>query len=293
MATPQSQTGIDAFIPEQWSAAIMAPYQDALVYSQSGLVSTDYLGEITGKGDTVHLTTINTPTIRDYDANADLTVEDLTTVGTKLSIDQGAYFAFRVEDVSAVQAAGPIKDPALNSASIALRDKSDTYMGGVFEKGAGTKLGTIAVDPEKKNAAWGVLLKLRAALNAKSVPTTGRYVIVGPEFESALLLDDRFTRVDASGNGDGLRNGIVGKALGFDVLVTSNVPKKAGREVIVAGVQGAAAFVHQLNKIEVTREEKRFADLVKGLLIYGGAVVRPDGVATAEVKLETPVAGAA
>lgn len=287
MATPQNQAGSQPFIPEVWSAAIMEPYQKALVYGQNQIVTSDYIGEIAQRGDTVHLTTISTPTIRSYDAATDLIVEDLETTGSTLAIDQGDYFAFRVEDVSAFRAAGPLKDPAINTASIALRDKSDTYMGNIFKNGAGSKLGAISVDPEKKNAAWNVLIKLRAALNSKSVPTTGRYVIVGPEFESALLLDERFTRVDASGNEQGLRNGIVGRALGFDVLVSSNAPKTAGREVVVAGVQGAAAFVHQINKIETQREELRFADLVKGLLIYGGGIVRPDGVATAEVKIET------
>lgn len=288
--------GTEPFRPEVWASALMTGYQKNLVYAQSNIVNGEYLGEITAKGDTVHVSSLSTPTIRDYDASADLIVEDLDMTANSYTIDQGSYFAFRVEDVEAVQAAGPLRDPATQQAAVALRDKVDKYVAGLIKAGAGSKLGTIEIiddDPSRHGGktAYRVLVKLAEALNDNSVPTVGRYVIVGPKFYSALLMDPRFTRVDAAGTAEGLRNGTVGKAVGFDVLLSNNVPTTAGRELLSAGVNNAVSFTEQINKVEMTRQELRFADLVKGLMIFGGAVFRPQGLATADVNITEPEAG--
>jgi hypothetical protein len=40
----------------------------------------------------------------------------------------------------------------------------------------------------------------------------------------------------------------------------------------------AIAFAEQLNEVEAYRPEKRFADAVKGLHLYGAKVVFPDEI---------------
>lgn len=287
------------FVPEFWSAAVMQPFQENLVYAQPSVANTDFQGTLAQMGDTVHVGTIGRPTVRAYDKETDLITEDVNVTTSDLVVDQGAYFNFRVNDVDALQAAGPLRDPAMAEAAIGLRDAVDTYAGTTLAAGvlAGNKLGnTAVVDGTDKPgtgqvSAWDVLLKLRQKLNDKSVPTVGRYVIIDSDFESALLRDDRFVRVDASGTSEGLRNGIVGRVLGFDVLVSNNIPKASTRSVIIAGVPAAYSMVTQINKVEAAREEKRFADIVKGLMIYGSKVFRPEGLASAEVTVAAPVAG--
>lgn len=290
------------FVPEFWSAAVMQPFQENLVYAQPSVANTDFQGTLAQMGDTVHVGTIGRPTVRAYDKTEDLITEDVDVTTSDLVVDQGAYFNFRVNDVDALQAAGPLKDPAMAEAAIGLRDSVDTYAGSTLAAGvlAANKLGNVeVVDGTDKPgtgqvSAWTVLLKLRAKLNAKSVPTEGRYVIIDSDFEAALLHDDRFVRVDASGTSDGLRNGIVGRVLGFDVLVSNNAPTtgSAGtlRSTIIAGVPAAYSMVTQINKVEATREEKRFADIVKGLMIYGSKVFRPEGLASANIQVKAPSA---
>lgn len=289
-------TGSQPFIPEVWAAAIAEPFEKNLIFGQNSIVNTSVEGEVTRLGDTVHVGRIGAPTIRAYDANADLTIEDLTVTDTALKVDQGQYFAFRVEDVSALQAAGPLKDPATKQASIALRDTVDKYIAGIIKDGADSKLGAKKVvndDPSLAGTgqitAFKALNQLSEKLNTQSVPMIGRWAIVGPQFYSALLMDPRFTRVDASGNEDGLRNGIVGRALGFDVMVSNNVPTAGKKEHVLAGVPDAITFVNQITKVETTREEKRFADIVKGLMVYGAKVFRPEGLATLEAEIGDPV----
>ena len=286
------------FVPEFWSAAVMQPFQENLIFAQPTVANTDFQGTLSQMGDTVHVGTIGRPTVRTYDKTEDLITEDVDVTTSDLIVDQGAYFNFRGNDVDALQAAGPLRDPAMAEAAIGLRDAVDTYAGSTIAAGvlAGNKLGaTAVVDGTDKPgtgqvSAWTVLLKLRQKLNDNSVPTEGRYVVIDSDFEAALLHDERFVRVDASGTADGLRNGIVGRVLGFDVLVSNNVPKASGKSVIIAGVPAAYSMVTQINKVEAAREEKRFADIVKGLMIYGSKVFRPEGLASATITVAEPTA---
>lgn len=290
------------FIPEIWNAAIKSPYEKNLVYGQSTIASNAWMGEITGIGDTVHISAITAPTIKAYAKGTPIEVEEAATTSTTLSIDQGNYFAFRVHDVDKVQAAGDFQGPATEAAAIGLRDNADKYLAGILKDGAlaANKLGTIQVvndDPAKaggsQTTAFKTLVLLSEKLNAQSVPTAGRYVVVGPKTYSALLMDPRFTRVDASGTADGLRNAIVGRAVGFDVLVSNNAPSTAGRELAIAGVPDAFAFASQLVETEALRDQDHFGDIVRGLNVYGAAVARPEGIATADINIVDPEAGGA
>ena len=275
------------FVPEFWSAAVMQPFQENLVYAQPTVANTDYQGVLAQMGDTVHIGTIGRPTVRDYSKTTDLTIEDLNVTTSELVVDQGDYFAFRVNDVDALQAAGALKDPALAEAAIGLRDAVDTYAATTIagDVHLDNQIGAVSLGETGDPSAWEVLLEMRRLLNAKSVPTLGRYVVVGGDFESQLLADERFTRVDASGTDQALRNGLVGRALGFDILVSNNTPGAAGTETIIGGVPAAYSMVTQINKVEAAREEKRFADIVKGLMIYGSKVFRPEGLVSAEVTV--------
>ena len=290
------------FIPEIWNAAIKSPYEKNLVYGQSTIASNAWMGEITGIGDTVHISAITAPTIKAYAKGTPIEVEEAATTSTTLSIDQGNYFAFRVHDVDKVQAAGDFQGPATEAAAIGLRDNADKYLAGILKDGAlaANKLGTLQVvndDPAKaggsQTTAFKTLVLLSEKLNAQSVPTAGRYVVVGPKTYSALLMDPRFTRVDASGTADGLRNAIVGRAVGFDVLVSNNAPSTAGRELAIAGVPDAFAFASQLVETEALRDQDHFGDIVRGLNVYGAAVARPEGIATADINVVDPEAGGA
>ena len=289
---------ITNFIPELWDAAVQVPYENSLIFAQPNVVNRDYEGTIQQMGDTVNVTSVGKPTIKKYDKNTDLVFEDLTDTNEKLVIDQGDYFGFRVNDVEKVQAAGNFQGPATVSAGTGLRDTVDKYISGLFEPGALTanKLGRVNVlnaDPDYVTtgqlSAYDVIVQLREKLDRQSVPQEGRFVIVDATFISCLLLDDRYTDLSKSGSTEGLLNGQVGRATGFNVLVSNNTSKVGGSGaakddmVISAGVPGALSFASQLTEVEALREEKRFADLVRGLNIYGAKVFRPEGIATATV----------
>jgi len=286
---------IENFIPELWASAILDPYLKSLVFGQPTVVNTDYEGELQAQGDTVHVTTVGYPTISSYDKSTDIDIEDLSDTGQDLTVDQGDYFAFRVNDVDKVQAAGNFQSDAMNLAGYGLKDTVDQFIAAKFltDPATANKLGNVTVlDDDPRNittgeiTAWQVLVKLEEALDKQSVPTDGRYVVISPAFRSALQMDRRFTSQNESGTTDTLRNGLVGRAASFDVLVSNNIAQDSlGRDVISAGVPGAISFVSQINSVEAFREQKRFADVVRGLNIYGAKTFRPEGIATANVAV--------
>ena len=302
---------IEKFVPELWEAAVQEPFEKNLVYAQPNVVNTKYEGTIREQGDTVHVSSVGAPTVNKYDKTQDIDIEDLDTDSTALVIDQGDYFAFRVNDVDRVQTAGNFESPATKQAGIGMRDTVDKYVAGLFEPGAkaSNKLGrTTIVDGEPHQVtvgqtyAYHVLVKLRERLDGQSVPTEGRFVIVDPAFVSCLLLDKRYTDLSASGTDVPLWQGQVGRATGFNVLVSNNVPKVGGTGaakddlVIAAGIPDALSFANQINSVEAMRQEKRFADQIRGLNIYGAKVFRPEAIATATVQyapvvLQAPAGG--
>lgn len=273
---------INNFIPEVWSARLLSSLKKSLVFAGPGVANRDYEGDIRQSGDTVRITSISRPTIGDYVKNSTtITPETLTDAQRSLLISQSKYFAFEVDDIDMRQAAngGALMNEAASEAAYGLADVADQYVAGLYtEVQAANAISTTAItDPAK--AVKG-LLDLKTKLDVANVPTQGRYVVVPPWYLNLLLLSDLFARVDASGTSEGLRNGTVGRAWGFDVMMSNNCVLITGDDyAVMAGVPGAISFAEQIVKVEAYRPESAFSDALKGLHLYGAKVVRPDALA--------------
>lgn len=269
------------FIPEIWSSLILESLKKALVYAGPGVVNRNYEGDIRNQGDTVRIRSMSRPTIATYTkGSTTITPEQLTDAQRALVIDQSKYFAFELDDIDAAQSTGGELDTALVEASYGLRDLADQYVASLYTGAvSANQLGTVSVTTAA--LAYTQLRKLRTALNKANVPMEGRFVIVPPFYEGLLLEDDRFVRVDASGTSEGLRNGQIGRALGFDVMTSNNAPLVTGDDwAVLAGHPSAITFAEQIVKVETYRPQDSFSDAVKGLHVYGAKLVRPDAIAT-------------
>lgn len=283
---------ITRFRPEIWSATLLVATRKALVYGGPGMVNRDYEGEISQAGDTVRITSIGDPTIGDYEPNSTvISPEELTDAQRTLVVDQAKYFAFKVDDVDKRQAKGDVMSEAMRRAAYKLADQQDQYIAGLYtgiqstnvlgSTGAPIDTYTTPTDAYDK-----VLVPLRTKLAKANVPSAGRFVVVTPEFTASLLLDSRFVKVNEAGDTAGLRNGMVGRAAGFDIVESNNAPNPSGdTQVIIAGTNAAISFAEQINSTEAYRPESSFSDAVKGLTLYGAKLVRPDFLAVAYAKV--------
>ncbi|MCZ4605368.1 P22 coat protein - protein 5 domain protein [Streptomyces sp. Lzd4kr] len=276
---------INNFKPQIWSARLLIAWRKALVYGGPMVVNRDYEGDIAEAGDVVKITSISDPTISDYVPNSTvITPEELTDAQRNLVIDQSKYWAFKVDDVDKRQAKGSVMPEAMSRAAYRLRDVADQYIAGLYTGVAsGNNLGTIPVVAATPTDAYDdVLVPLKVTLDEGDVPTEGRYCVIPPWFHGRLLRDDRFISADKAGTTEALRNGFVGRASGFDIMLSNNCPNPTGDDFVVqAGVNAAISFAEQINKTEAYRPESSFSDAVKGLALYGAKLVRPDGIAIA------------
>lgn len=276
------------FRPEIWSAQLLVALRKALVYGNC--VNRDYEGEITEAGDTVRITSIGRPTIGTYvPNNTVITPEQVNDAQRTLVIDQSKYFAFAVDDVDARQARGNVLPQAASEAAFAFADVIDQYLAS-FYTGIQTvnQLGAITVvsGTTPTDAYDKVLVPLKIALDLANVPTAGRWVVVRPELHGCLLRDARFIRANEAGTTTGLRDGLVGRAAGFDIMLSNNAPLvTASQYATIAGVNDAITFAQQINKVEAYRPQSSFADAIKGLNLYGAKLVRPDTLASALVTV--------
>lgn len=275
------------FIPQIWSARILDALDKTLVYAK--LFNRDYEGEIRDAGDTVHIAQVGDVTIKDFDCSTDIDApEDVTAEDTTLTIDQSKYFNISICDVDAVQRQINLLDEATNRAGYGFSDICDQYLGKLLATSgtAKTRLGDDATPLEvTAENAYSTLVQMKTALDKANLPKTGRIAVVPPEFEGFMLLDPRFVQVGTAASEDRLTEGTVYRAAGFEINVSNNVPNTSGSKYkVVASSPIQGTFAQQILKTEAYRPEKRFADAVKGLHVYGAKVLRPQVVAVATVN---------
>lgn len=279
---------ITKFRPEIWSAKLLVALRKQLVYS--AFINRDYEGEIRESGDTVRITSVGRPTIGTYVPNSTtITPEQVTDSQRTLVVDQAKYFAFKVDDVDARQAKGDVLPQSMDEAAYGVADVIDQYLASFYTSiQSANQLGSITVNSATTptDAYDKVLVPLKVRLDKANVATQGRSVAITPELHGCLLRDARFVKVNESGTEEGLRNGLVGRAAGFDILVTNNAPNTTASEfATIAGNNRAITFAEQINKTEAYRPQDSFSDAIKGLVLFGGKNVRPDSLASALVTV--------
>lgn len=274
------------FIPAIWTARLLQPLDKALVYGQTGVVNRDYEGEIANMGDRVKISTLGDVTITTYTRNSDISSpEELDSAQQELIIDTGKYFNFAVDDVDALQSKPAFMSTALERAGYNLADTADQYLAALLAANipSASTLGSTSspkTDLGTAGVAYNYLVTLGQYLDENNVPRTGRWAIVPPWFDAQMRKHGE-TFVHATAAADTLiRNGVMGMAAGFMLLMSNNVPNTTNAKYkIIAGHPMACSYAQQLIKVEGYRPELRFADAVKGLHIYGGKVVRPTALA--------------
>lgn len=296
---------LDSMIQEVWAAELLSNLRKTYVFGQPAVTNRNYEGEISARGDTVHITTIGPVTIVTYTKNGALPdPETLNSTEQTLVIDQSKAFNFEVDDIDQAQIGQGPMTGGMAEAANGLVDVADSFIQSRIAAAA-------PVATDDSGAAYGsaaapyagltnenvvdVLTDMATALTEAKVPTTGRYAVVPPRFHGRLVKSDDFTKASDLGDTTTV-NGRVGRAAGFDILLSHNIPTlgvngTAGnedRKEIVAGSSIATTYAEQINKVEGYRPQGSFGDAVKGLHLYGAKVTRP----TALVKIIVTASGA-
>jgi hypothetical protein len=242
----------------------------------------------------------------------------------ELTIDQGLYFAFQVNDVIEYQAKPALMDMFSNDAGMQMKVKVDSTC--LFNLSLNSAYGTPA--PGNAGATAGVnsgaynlgtnvapvaltganVLQLLTAfsgvLDEQNIPEDNRWLIIDPLTRN-LLMQSNLAQAQFMGDDKSMvRNGRIGMIDRFMVYVSNNLPRGAAnavmksgdgtesigathttaRRLLVAGHKAAFTFASQITKTEQVRNPYDFGDYIRSLNIFGFKATKPEAFSIAYVS---------
>jgi len=218
-------------------------------------------------------------------------------------VDKANKFAFKVDDIEAKHSHVNWESLASERASFKIKDAFDsevlTYMAGQAQTIVGSTASPTAVRVSPPTGGFSPL-NIMARLNRKfdelNVPTDGRWFVAGPFFwEQMQQEESRLMQVNQTGDAKsqmrtGMWNGkvIEGDIRGFSCYMSNSLttggigPDSSASTdygILLAGHMSSTATVSQIAKTETFRDPDSFADVVRGLHLYGRKTLRQDALA--------------
>ena len=235
----------------------------------------EWEGDIKQKGDRVKILGVGPITVQDYVKNSNLTAPmPLNDNARELVINQAKAFNFQIDDVDKAQTSPKLMDEALRIAANALANEADKYVFNLF--GAVPPSDIITVDGVDETNIMDAILQGLLRLQSRGV--TDEIVFeVSPAIASILFK----AKLNLStNNSELLENGCIGSVAGCKVFVSPNISSgdfdTMTKYRCFMRTKRAIAFAEQLSEVEAYRPELRFADAVKGLMLFGAKIVYPD-----------------
>ena len=269
------------FIPQIWSEAIQRELEGSYVFAED--CNRQYEGDVKKKGDTVHILGVGRPNIRTLErktedksnASADIAdPEEIETTATQLVINQIRYFNYMVGDIDKAQAVGGLMDALSKETSEGLADAVDTD---IAELAKDVTNIVTASSVTKENILDYIDSAIEMLYDKKVRNSTELVLTISPKFYT--LFKQAYIKLDTN-NSAMIKNGRVAQYGNVTVKMSTNVHKASDTDHIMLRTKRAIAFAQPLTHVEAYRPEKKFADAVKGFVLYGTKIVRPDEIVT-------------
>ncbi len=263
---------ITNFIPTVWSETLYTNLNQHHVGVAN--CNREFEGEIKEKGSVVKICGVGDVTIRDYTKNIDMnSPQTLSDTAIDLTVNKAKYFNFQIDDIDRAQCTPALMNAAMSVAAKGLANEADKYIYTLHDKAhASLSNANVTVDN-----ILDTIIKGRKYLYESNVTDTDEVVIeISPTVAEILLKAKVNLSTD---NGEALENGCIGRVAGCKVFVTNNIvtETQSGSSVVFhkcfMRTKRAIAFVEQISEIIAYKPEKRFADAVKGLYLFGADVV--------------------
>lgn len=282
------------FIPQVWNEAIQRELEGTYVFVED--CNRKYEGDVKKMGDSVRILGTGRPTIRTISRYDDLDSDKKSNAGDDIEgpeevqgndqvmyINNISYFNYMIGDVDRAQAVGGVMDALSKETSEALADTVDAYVAGFAVDEQVEKVNTSAVQVTKDNVLDLLDTALEKLYENDVKPSTYIVATVSPRF---FTLFRRAYTIKSTDNDDYLKNGRVARYNNLVIKMSNNVKKteEGGTDNIMIRTQRAIAFAQPLTHTEAYRPEKKFADAVKGFILYDAKVVRPAEIVNLNVK---------
>jgi hypothetical protein len=305
MATMGKAAGYQNLPSGNWAPAIYSQKVQKFFRRASvveDITNTDYAGEIENFGDTVNIIKEPSITVNDYARGQTVNTETLADDQIQLTVDQGSYFAFKVDDIEERQSHVNFEALATSSGAYALKKNYDFNVLKAIYDGASTSAGNTGTDgsPIDGDAAVDTLTDVMSAaktvLDGNDVPEENRWFVAPPAFYQQLrkagakVVDQS---VMADGSASAMRNGMITDRplFGFRMYTTNAIAVSSGsaanktfgsagsnEHAFLYGHQGAVCTANHIAKTELIRDPDSFSDIVRGLHVFGRKVLRTEAV---------------
>ena len=275
------------FLPIIYSQKVQKFFRTASVVED--ITNTDYAGEIEAYGDTVNIIKEPTISVSSYTRGGQINIQNLADDQLQLTVDQANAFAFKVDDIEERQSHVNFEALATSSGAYALKDAYDENVIAAMVSGAGTTIGS---DGSGTDTGFGssetdpleIMANASKRLHGNDVPFENRWFLGSPEFYEALASSSS-KLLDASVTGDAaspIRNGRVmdGIIQGFRCYMTNNFAASSTSNYfkVLFGHMSSTATANAIAKTEVVRDPDSFADIVRGLHVFGRKVLRSEAL---------------
>lgn len=263
------------FIAQVWAADILANFHQQVILAPT----LHNYSDNTRIGNTIHVTSFTTPTIVNYATGTSgartIDPQDLTDAGLQIQLNNLKAFGFYVDDVDRAQAAGDMGQVTADAAAALSEDFESAIAAALMANG--TASGVTA--PSDGETAYKAVLNVRRQLSDLKVPAGNRTLAVNGKFAELLMdADSKLAAYNTSGSPDGLRDATIGQLLGFRVVETALLnPAHAS---FAAYHESSLGWASQIDNMESLRSPNKFADIVRGLHVYGVKVLRPTAILT-------------
>jgi len=296
-ASGYQNLGNGNFVPTIYSQKVLKFFRRASVVED--ITNTDYTGEIENYGDTVNIITEPTVTVSAYYRGSVVNAQTLTDAQTTLTVDQAFAFSFKVDDIEERHSHLNWESIATSSGAYALKKKYDYNVLSNMISNASTNsaLGTSGsgiAGVDTGDEASDLISTAARLLDVGDVPQENRWYVGSPILYEVLsksaskLIDQSI--VDSSKESP-LRNGriMAGPIRGFTMYKTNvfdtgtagtdeETPSGSNEYYSLAGHMSSTATASHIAKTEVVRDTESFADIVRGLHVFGRKVLRSGAV---------------
>ena len=249
------------------SAEILRTNEDNLLANT--ICNTEFCGDIKNRGDSVTFIGLNDPSVYDYEGS--IVYEDIDDASLTLVIDQDKAFSFKVKDIEALRSSIGLEDSQTKRASYLLKNEVDTYVFKLWQD-AGTILTEGEITPENVIAK---VAEMKQKLEEANVPDGRTWIVVPPFIKTKLMLAGIKFQINNGVNGTGAV--AFTDELGCDIFVSNQLAVEQGYTMMLAGSYSAIAYAEQVLETQVIdRLESSFDKAVRGRLVFGAKVIKPN-----------------
>lgn len=203
---------LNGFLKEVWA-------KDIILSARENIDLKERVRVFTGSGTKIHVPVINGLIANDFVSQ--VTIQDATSTDAYIELNKHKEVSFVVHDIEQAQANADIRKAYTDEAGAAIAEAINKDIMALYAS-LSQSVGSAGTDITEDT-----ILAAKLALDKAKAPKKDRTLVVAPEQENALLKIDRFTRADAIG-GDAIKEGMLGRIHGFDVMSTADVPVVEG-----------------------------------------------------------------